>query len=97
MELAALPAVFVEDAEPEVEDAVEEPVPLAAIPPVVPLATEPAGRLTVDFAARAWKFASERVAFFLVLGNVRSRNIITSESSYFSLMTMVIPFWQCLP
>lgn len=39
------------------------------------------GRLTVDSLARAWKLASERVAL----------------AATFSLITMVMPFWQCLP
>lgn len=45
--------------EPELEDEVEPLVPSEGMPP---------GRLTVDFAARAWKFARERVEFAAVLG-----------------------------
>lgn len=52
----------------EVELELLVPVVPDATLPDVPSATAPPGRLTVDLAARAWKFARERVAFAAVLG-----------------------------
>lgn len=62
-----------------VEDEVVEV--LLVFVPAVPPSTAPPGRLTVAFAARAWKFARVRVAFAVGL----------------TLITMVIPSWQCFP
>lgn len=60
---------------------VDAPPSEVLLVPAAPPETAVPGRLTVALAARAWKFASERDAFALT----------------FSLMTMVIPFWQCFP
>lgn len=51
------------------------------VEPEVPLETAFPGRLRVWVFASAWKAARERDALALV----------------FSLITMVIPFWQCFP
>jgi len=66
-----------------VPESLPEPVPLAGVDPLVPPPVELLlpGRLAVAFLASAWKFSSVLVAFALGL----------------TLMTMVIPFWQCLP
>lgn len=64
--IAVAAPVLVEEAAVEVEDEVELAVAVPseplAISPAVPLAVEPPGRLTVAFAARAWKLARVRVA-----------------------------------
>jgi len=64
----------------EVVDEVVEVVELVFVPAVPPSTAVP-GRLTVAFAARAWKFARVRVAFAVGL----------------TLITIVIPSWQCFP
>jgi len=64
----------------EVVDEVDEVVEVVFVPAMPPSTAVP-GRLTVAFAARAWKFARVRVAFAVGL----------------TLITMVIPFWQCFP
>lgn len=57
-----------------VEDEVVE-VPLVFVP-AVPPSTVPPGRLTVAFAARAWKFARVRVAFAVGLFGVRQSGVL---------------------
>jgi len=83
--IAVAAPVVVDEAAVELEVPVAELVPVlvpdAAISPEVPLEMVVPARLTVASFARAWKFARERDALAFV----------------FSLMTMVIPFWQCLP
>jgi hypothetical protein len=72
MAVAAEPElVAVEELEVEVPVEVEVPsVPEAAVVPEVPLAVDPPGRLTVDLAARALKFASVRVALAVGLKTI---------------------------
>jgi hypothetical protein len=65
----------------EVVDEVVEEVEVEVFVPVAPPSTALPGRLTVAFAARAWKFARVRVAFAVGL----------------TLITIVIPLWQCFP
>lgn len=62
---------------------VEVVVPFEAlvVPAVPPLAPPDGARLTVALAANCWKFSKERVELAAV----------------FSLMTMTMPDWQCLP
>jgi len=82
MEVAApvLVVVAALEVEEAVPEAALESVADAAISPEVPLETDVPARLTVASAARALKFASVRVALAFGL----------------TLITMVIPFWQCL-
>ena len=65
----------------------------------VPLETAVPGRLTVALAARAWKFASVRVALAVGLSIALDLAIEfqRERGAYLTLMTMVIPFWQCFP
>jgi hypothetical protein len=87
----ALPAEVVVEPEPEPEPLEPEEVPDE---PEVPLDTEVAvpGRLTVAWAARAWKAA--RVLFVAGLGIVSCQFQWErrKESAHFSLITITIPF-----
>lgn len=73
--------VLEEPVEEPVEEPLEVPLEVPSVLPAVPFETTVPARLTEAFAARAWKLANVRVAFFFGL----------------TLMTMVIPFWQCFP
>lgn len=71
-----------------VPDEVEVPLALEPVLPVlfevlleVPAEVAVPGRLTVAFAASAWKFAK----------------LLVELAAVFSLMTIVIPLWQCFP
>jgi tetrahydromethanopterin S-methyltransferase subunit B len=79
----------------EVVDVVEE-----VFVPAVPPSTALPGRLTVAFAARAWKFARVRVAFAVGLFVLRQSQVsfgMRVGETYLTLITMVIPLWQCFP
>lgn len=65
----------------EVVDEDEDEVEVEVFVPEVPPSTAEPGRFSVAFAARAWKFARVRVAFAVGL----------------TLITIVIPSWQCFP
>jgi len=79
--VAPLVLVDLVAADEEVEEVVEDEVEEEVFVPAVPPSTAVPGRLTATFAARAWKFARVRVAFAVGL----------------TLITIVIPFWQCFP
>jgi hypothetical protein len=89
----------------EVVDEVDEEVEVVEVVevvfvPAVPPSTALPGRLTAAFAARAWKFARVRVAFAVGLFVLLVASFIWDGGggrTYLTLITMVIPLWQCFP
>lgn len=78
------------------------PVPEPVVPPVVE--PEDGAVLDVAFAARALNSVKEREALAAVLWRSLlatswslSRYKMWQEATHFSLMTMTMPLWQCLP
>ena len=76
-------------------------VPVVLVLPVVPAAAEP-GTMMVSVLASSLKFARDRVELAAVLSKLSVTSIPTltiarTSSTHFSLMTMTIPAWQCLP